>query len=122
MKYLVFIVFIAFCLVSVLFIAGTDPLEREPDSLCRKLLILNSPVLDPREAIRAMEVEEAFEVKLIASEPLLNSPVAIDFDNSGRIWTLEMQSFMPNIEGDGEEVRTGKVVILEDRDGDGTAE
>ena len=122
MKYLVFIVFIAFCLVSVLFIAGTDPLELEPDSLFRKRVILNSPVLDPREAIRAMEVEEGFEVKLIASEPLLNSPVAIDFDNSGRIWALEMQAFMPNIEGEGEDVRTGKVVILEDRDGDGTAD
>jgi len=122
MKYLLSIVFFAFCIVSTIFIAGTDPVQLEPDSLFRKRVILNSPVLDPREAIRAMEVEEGFEVKLVASEPLLNSPVAIDFDNRGRIWALEMQAFMPNVEGEGEDVPTGKVLILEDHDGDGVVD
>src|SRR5690606_31749492 len=68
------------------------------------------------------EVEDGFEVKLVAAEPLLNSPVAIDFDNRGRIWVLEMPAFMPNVEGEGEDVPTGKVLILEDQDGDGVAD
>lgn len=122
MKYFFPVVFLAFCIASSIFIAGTDPVQLEPDSLFRKRVILNSPVLEPREAIRAMEVEEGFEVKLVAAEPLLNSPVAIDFDNRGRIWALEMQAFMPNVEGEGEDVPTGKVLILEDHDGDGVAD
>lgn len=64
-------------------------------------------------------LEEGFTLDVVASEPLLVAPVAIDFDAKGRIWAVEMPGFMENLEGDGEELRTGSIKILEDRDGDG---
>lgn len=64
-------------------------------------------------------MEEGFELEMVASEPLLKAPVAIDFDSKGRIWVAEMAGFMLNLEGDGEDLPNGSIKILEDRDGDG---
>jgi mono/diheme cytochrome c family protein len=64
-------------------------------------------------------VEEGFELEMVASEPLLTAPVAIDFDSKGRIWVAEMAGFMVNLEGDGEDLPSGSIKILEDLDNDG---
>lgn len=47
------------------------------------------------------------------------SPIAIAFDEDGRIWVCEFNTYMPNVEGEGEEVPRSNIVILEDSDGDG---
>ena len=65
-------------------------------------------------------LEEGFSLDVVAAEPLLVAPVAMDFDGKGRIWVAEMPGFMENLEGTGEELPTGSIKILEDRDGDGT--
>ncbi|HEY9363564.1 MAG TPA: c-type cytochrome, partial [Chitinophagaceae bacterium] len=57
-----------------------------------------------------------------ASEPLIEAPVAMDFDNKGRMWVVEMRSYMPNIAGTGEDAPNGRITILEDLDNDGRAE
>ncbi len=56
---------------------------------------------------------------VVASEPLLTAPVAIDFDSKGRIWAAEMTGFMVNLEGDDEDLPSGSIKILEDLDQDG---
>ena len=65
------------------------------------------------------KVVDGFKLEMIASEPLLGSPVAIDFDDKGRIWVAEMTGFMRNLESTGEEIANGAIRILEDRDKDG---
>ncbi|HEY0771521.1 MAG TPA: dehydrogenase, partial [Sphingobacteriaceae bacterium] len=79
----------------------------------------SSPVLSPAESIKKMQVEDGFEVKLVASEPLLSTPVAVVFDADNRMWVVEMPAFMPDTLGTDEESPTGKVVILEDKNKDG---
>ena len=79
----------------------------------------SSPVLSPEESIKKMQVEEGFEVQLVAAEPLVKSPVAFTFDSNNRIWVVEMTSYMPDTVGTGEEAPSGKVVILEDKNRDG---
>lgn len=74
---------------------------------------------EPHISLKAYQVEEGFELKMVASEPLLNAPVAIDFDTKGRIWAAEMPGFMDNLEGRGESEPTGSIRILEDLDEDG---
>ncbi|HTI06965.1 MAG TPA: c-type cytochrome [Puia sp.] len=78
-----------------------------------------APVLRPDSAITKMHVEDGFSIKLVASEPLIAAPVALSFDEKGRIWVVEMMDYMPDTAGKGEELPTGKVVILSDRNGDG---
>ena len=89
------------------------------DEAAQKKIIAEAPVLSPRESISAMKTEDGFEVKLVASEPLISAPVALNFDDKGRIWALEMQGYMPDTAGHGENVPDGKVIILEDKNGDG---
>jgi mono/diheme cytochrome c family protein len=67
-------------------------------------------------------IEEGFDLKVIASENLIKAPVAMDFDNKGRMWVVEMTGYMPNLEGIGEEEPTGKIKILEDLDKDGVVD
>ena len=81
-----------------------------------------STVLSAKKAIKKMEVEEGFKVELVASEPLLNSPTTMIFDEKGRIWLTEMQSYMLDTAGTGEEEPTGKVIILDDKNKDGVYE
>ncbi|ALJ00050.1 DUF7133 domain-containing protein [Rufibacter tibetensis] len=92
----------------------------ETDSVKIREMYDSSPVLSPGESLKKMQVEEGFTVELVAAEPLINSPVAMTFDEKGRMWVAEMQNYMPDTAGTGEELPTGKIVILEDKNGDGT--
>ena len=74
---------------------------------------------EPQISLEDYKVEEGFELEMVASEPLLTAPVAIDFDTKGRIWVAEMAGFMVNLEGDGEDLPSGSIKILEDLDNDG---
>ena len=80
---------------------------------------LKSPVLTAEESIKKMHVEKGFTVKLVAAEPLVAAPVALNFDEKGRIWVVEMEDYMPDTVGTGEDQPIGKVVILSDKNGDG---
>lgn len=82
----------------------------------------SSPALTAEESMKTMKLEEGFTVKLVAAEPLVNSPVALTFDEKGRIWVVEMQSYMPDTAGTGEDAPTGKIVILEDTNQDGRSD
>jgi glucose/arabinose dehydrogenase/mono/diheme cytochrome c family protein len=78
-----------------------------------------SPVLKPEEALKSFRLAPGFHIELVASEPLIHDPVAIAFDPDGRIWVVEMRGYMPNVDGTGEGEPKGRIVVLEDTDGDG---
>ncbi len=90
------------------------------DSLAMREKYAESPVLDAKAALKAMEVEKGLQVELVAAEPQVFVPVAMSFDDRGRMWVVEMMGYMPDTSGAGEEMRNGKVVILEDTNHDGT--
>ena len=92
-----------------------DSLQTVPDSI----LFVSSPVLSPAQALTTFQLEEGFQIELVASEPLIKSPIAMTFDNQGRIWVVEMQSYMTDINGSEEDQKESRIVILEDKDGDG---
>lgn len=78
-----------------------------------------SPFLSAEESLKKIQIEEGFEVKLVASEPLISTPVAFSFDGKGRMWVIEMTGYMPDTVGTGEDIPNGKIVILEDKNKDG---
>jgi mono/diheme cytochrome c family protein/glucose/arabinose dehydrogenase len=93
--------------------------ETGTDSLAIRESVASSPVISPEESINKMHLENGFAVKLVAAEPLITAPVAMTFDKNGRIWVLQMNDYMPDTVGTGEDKPTGKVVILTDKNGDG---
>jgi putative membrane-bound dehydrogenase-like protein len=76
------------------------------------------PALSPAEAIAKMKVPEGFTVELVAGEPDLVNPVAMTFDEKGRIWVTESLEYPRKQAGKGED----RIKILEDTDGDGKAD
>jgi len=54
--------------------------------------------LSPLEAARRMSAAGGLEIRLIASEPLVCQPVAIDFDDRGRLWVIQYLQY-PNPAG-----------------------
>lgn len=73
--------------------------------------------LPPREAAAAMTVPPGFKVTLFAGEPDVTQPIAMCFDDRGRLWVAECHSY-PKWIKDG---RPGedKILIFEDTDNDG---
>jgi mono/diheme cytochrome c family protein/glucose/arabinose dehydrogenase len=78
-----------------------------------------SPPLSPEEALKSFYMPPGYRVELVAAEPLIQEPVAIDWDLSGRLWAVEMPGFMADITGSNEYEPIGRVVVLEDVNGDG---
>ena len=89
------------------------------DSLRIRKQFDSSPVLSAQESMKTMQLENGFIIKLVSSEPMIKSPVAIVFDKSGRIWAAEMEGYMPDTLGTGEDQPRGRIVILSDKNGDG---
>lgn len=77
---------------------------------------------EPIISLDGYQIEPGFELELIASEPLLKAPVAIDFDAKGRIWVAQMPGYMNDMQGSDEDKPTGSIKILEDLDNDGVAD
>jgi glucose/arabinose dehydrogenase/mono/diheme cytochrome c family protein len=78
-----------------------------------------SPARTPAEELATFQTEPGLKVQLVAAEPLVEDPVVIQFDQDGRLWVVEMRGFMPNVEGEGEDKRVGRISVLEDTNGDG---
>ncbi len=96
----------------------------------------------PDEAPRRMTLPASLEVQLVASEPMIRQPVAIEFDDAGRLWVIQYLQY-PNPAGlkrakvDRYSRTTydkippppplgspgaDRITILEDVDGDGRAD
>lgn len=78
-----------------------------------------SPPQTPEEELATIQIEEGLQVQLVASEPMVEDPVFSTFDEDGRLWVVEMRGFMPDVDGNGEDQRIGRVSILQDTTGDG---
>jgi putative membrane-bound dehydrogenase-like protein len=78
------------------------------------------PRLPPTPASRALDtfkVEPGFKLQLAAVEPLLADPVAMEFDEHGRLYVVEMLGYSENAAD-----MLGRVRVLEDADRDGEFE
>src|SRR5678816_3800174 len=94
---------------------ATGPTEKSADGVVAP----PAPALSAEESMSKIVLAPGFRVELVAAEPLIRDPVVISFDADGRMWAAEMTSYMPDAYGHGEDKPDGRIVILEDTDGDG---
>src|SRR5688572_26728286 len=59
------------------------------------------------------EIEPGFRIELVAIEPLVADPVAMEIDEYGRMYVVEMHGYPLDLSG------SGKVMLLTDTNGDG---
>ena len=94
-----------------------------PDDKQAKLGKLGSlDYLTAEEQLKLFKTAAGYKIELVASEedfPELANPVAIDFDNEGRIWVATMESY-PHWKP--KSVLNDKLLVLTDSDKDGKAD
>jgi mono/diheme cytochrome c family protein len=78
-----------------------------------------SPALSPEASMKTFRLAPGYRVELVAAEPLIQDPIAIDWDAGGRLWAIEMPGYMPDIRATAEFEPTGRIVVLEDTDNNG---
>jgi putative membrane-bound dehydrogenase-like protein len=74
--------------------------------------------LAPKDELATFHLAKGFRAELVASEPNIVDPVAMAFDQDGRVYVAEMIGYPNGGVGTGN-LSSGRVVCLEDRDGDG---
>jgi len=72
------------------------------------------PPREPAEALESFELTPGYRIESVAAEPLVHSPVALDFDERGRLFVVEMIDYSEQADE-----HLGTVRLLEDVDGDG---
>lgn len=98
--------------------SGDKAGEAQRDVVPREL-IPPAPVLTPEQQLKTFTLPTGFRAELVAAEPLVSTPVQIQFDHRGRLWVVEMTAYMPDAAGHGESEPRGSIAILTDTDGDG---
>lgn len=73
------------------------------------------------EAASSFRVPEGFRVTLFASEPEVQNPIAMAWDQEGRVWVAENYTYSDRTQRFDLSMRD-RVVVLKDGDGDGRAE
>ncbi len=75
------------------------------------------PAKSPAESLACLKLRPGFKAELVASEPLIESPVAFDWSADGKLWVVEMRDYPLGLDGNNQP--GGRVVFLTDTDGDG---
>ena len=61
-------------------------------------VLTSAQVLTAEQSIEAMHAFDGFTVEVVAAEPLVRQPVAIEFDDRGRLWVIQYLQY-PNPNG-----------------------
>ena len=77
--------------------------------------------LSAEESAKLIQVPAGFDLQLFASEPDIINPIAMNWDEQGRLWVIETVDY-PNTVRDDKGVGDDRVKILEDTNSDGLAD
>lgn len=96
--------------------------HRLPDGIDRRsfarILADTSPnPRSPQQSLKSIRVDPRFEVQLMAAEPLVQDPIAIEWGIDGKLWVVEMADYPLGLDDAGKP--GGRVRYLEDTDDDG---
>ncbi|HMG89478.1 MAG TPA: c-type cytochrome [Chryseolinea sp.] len=107
---------------SVCLVAACDNANRRETAEPVKPEIIQNPSSAFRsleESMASFNLPEGYKLELVASEEMLNEPVAIAWDGNGKMYVAEMCTYMQDVDGTGTNKPLGKILLLEDTDNDG---
>jgi putative membrane-bound dehydrogenase-like protein len=76
----------------------------------------------PEDGLQGISVAPGLKVETMAAEPTLINPTNIDIDEKGRVWVTEAYNYRFEINGNKPRPEGDRILILEDKDGDGKLE
>ena len=78
-----------------------------------------SPARSPDAEMKTFFLPPGYRVELVASEPMVEEPILIDWDAKGRMWVIEMLGYMQDLPATNEREPNGRISVLEDTNRDG---
>jgi len=78
--------------------------------------------LSANEELKTFILKPGYKMEPVLSEPQIREPAAIQFDGNGRMYVLELRSYMQDIDANGELFATSRISRWEDKDNDGIYE
>lgn len=78
-----------------------------------------APPLSPADSIATMEIQPGYSLVPVLTEPQIHEPAAVVWDGNGRMYVIEMRTYMQEIDGKNQLAPTSRVSRHEDTDGDG---
>ncbi len=81
----------------------------------------NAKPMPAEEAAAGMELPEGFRASVFAAEPDVQNPIAMAWDDRGRLWVAENYTYAERTQRFDLSLRD-RVLIFEDKDGDGRAD
>lgn len=76
--------------------------------------------LDPAVQQGLFLLPPGFKLEPVLADPMIQSPVGVSFDGNGRMYVLEMRSYMKDADGTGSREPISRISRHEDTNGDGT--
>ncbi len=110
---------ITLCCASTLFAQAGDRGDKDQPEVWKAMNLPPAPPVPADKALDTFRIAPGFRLELAASEPMVVDPVAVAWDEDGRMFVVEMRGYMPNVDGKGEDARIGQIVVLEDLNADG---
>ena len=74
---------------------------------------------DPTVQQRLFQLPDGFRIDPVLTDPLISDPVGVTFDGNGRMYVLEMRSYMLDANGTGMRSPLSRISRHEDTNGDG---
>ncbi len=93
--------------------------DRGPENPDLKFKLPPPPVLTPEQELKTLKLPKGYKAQLVASEPMIETPIEISWDDQGRMYVIEMRGYMNDINAAGEDKPLCRISRLEDTDGDG---
>src|ERR1700722_15759748 len=106
------------CLGSLVLLATFSLALSAPGTDDQLPSLAGPPAKTPEDEKKTFQISPGFQIDLVASEPQVVDPVAMAFDEAGRLYVAEMRGYPNGGVGRGN-IHSGVVKLLEDRDGDG---
>ena len=92
------------------------------EELLKRIHVPPAPVLSAEDEAKTFKLAPGYRAELVACEPMVQCPIFFEFDPDGRIWVVEYQGYMRDVQGSGEGDPICRIVVLEDENGDGRAD
>ena len=94
---------------------GRGGLDDAADFLKRPPVVRQDPAAEQKMFL----LPPGYKIEPVLTDPLIEDPVGVTFDGNGRMYVLEMRSYMQDADGSNSRAPISRISRHEDTDGDG---
>jgi mono/diheme cytochrome c family protein len=94
---------------------GFDDVAAGADFVKRPPVLRAAPEVEQKLFL----LPEGYKIEPVLADPLIEDPVGVTFDGNGRMYVLEMRSYMRDADGSNSRAPISRISRHEDTDGDG---